>query len=173
MADFISVTELGDHLGRDLTADPGATLAVNFACDAVRTVAGQDFTAGSSTVTLDGSGTDALLLPERPVSRVRSVTVAGTAVTDFSLRSDGTIVRPYPAVWTAGRQNVVIRYEHGVSRTKVPPAVRMVALALAARFVVQGPAAAETVGEETVRYSGEATALLPTERLILDLHRAR
>ena len=45
------------------------------------------------------------------------------------------------------------------------------ALSVASRFLIQGVAASETVGEVNVRYAAESTALMPTERIILDKHR--
>jgi hypothetical protein len=62
---FISPQDIVDYLGRGGTADPGMLIATDAACDIVRTLAERDFNAGTATITLDGTGTDALLIPNR------------------------------------------------------------------------------------------------------------
>jgi hypothetical protein len=64
MADpFIAPQDLVDYLGRGTITDPGMLIATDAACDTVRTIAERTFNQSTSTVTLDGTGTDALLLP--------------------------------------------------------------------------------------------------------------
>ena len=46
------------------SADAGALIAIDAACDICRDVADQTFNLGTATVTLDGTGTDMLLLPQ-------------------------------------------------------------------------------------------------------------
>ena len=186
MADpFITTEDLSEYLGRDVDSEPAADLAVAFACDTCRDYAEQTFTAGSSTVTLDGTGTDALLLPEVPVGSVSSVAVRDTEGTlqtagaaDFAVNDDGVIFSTdtggtslFGSVWPKGRQNVEVSYTHGAGTADIPGSVRGVALSVASRFLIQGVAASETVGEVNVRYAAESTALMPTERIILDKHR--
>lgn len=183
---FISRDDLRDYLGRDVTADEGALIAIDAACDVVRTVAEQDFnqTIGA-TVTLDGSGTDALLLPQLPVSNAGTVLVNGTAVTDYVLNGDGILYRrgslsgqstyyadcAVPRVWPAGRQNVRVTYDHGYPDAELPRSVRMVALALASRLIVQGVAVEESLGDARVRYAGPAMDLTNGEQMILRKYR--
>jgi hypothetical protein len=84
MADpFIAPQDLVDYLGRGTITDPGMIIATDAACDTVRTIAEQTFNQSTSTVTLDGTGTDALLLPELPVTSAGTVTVAGGTITDY------------------------------------------------------------------------------------------
>ena len=182
---FITAAELSDYLGRDVDSEPAADLAVEFACDACRDYVGQTLTAGSSSVTLNGTGTDALLLPQSPVGSVSSVEVldsegsfqtAGAA--DFSVSGDGVLyatntagTATFGSCWPRGRQNVRVGYSHGNGTADLARSIRGVALTLAARFLVQGVAAAEQVGEVNVRYAAESTALMPTERIILDGYR--
>lgn len=184
---FISVQDLEDYLGREVTADPGALIAVDAACDMCRTVSEQTFNAGTATVTLDGTGTDALLLPQRPANTVGTVVVSGGTVTDYVLKDNGVLVRklpvtaaidywsevPYPtAVWPAGRQNVEVTYTHGYASADIPRDVAMVALAIASRLVVQGPASFETVGDSSVRYAVANTDLTNGEKAILTKYRS-
>jgi hypothetical protein len=167
---FITAQDLSDYLGRDVTADNGAVIALDAACDTCRTIAERDFNRGTSTYTGDGTGTDAFLLPQLPVLNAGTVLVNGETVTDYTLNSNGILLRgtagvdPRP-VWPAGRQNVTVTYEHGYD--DVPRDVRMVALSLAARLVVQGVAVEETVGPVRMKYAGAAMDLSTTERIVL------
>jgi hypothetical protein len=188
MADpFIDRQDLSDYLGRDVTADSGGLIAVDAACDICRSLAEQTFNQATSTVTLDGTGTDALLLPERPVSAAGTVTVSGTAVTDYVLNGNGMLIRkvtdptsvdwwtdqpflPAPK-WPAGRQNVVVTYDHGYASDDLPRDIRMVALAIASRLIVQGPALQEQNGQVSVRYGINATDLTNGEKAILTKYR--
>jgi hypothetical protein len=173
---FISAQDLTDYLGRDVTSDDGAIIALDAACDIVRDLAEQDFNAATSTVTLDGTGTDALLLPQLPVTAAGTVSVAGSAVTDYTLNSSGILFRgsagcdPRP-YWPAGRQNVVVTYDHGYAAADLPRSIRMVALSIASRLIVQGVALEEQVGQTRVKYAVAATDLTSTEQMILRRYR--
>lgn len=183
---FISRDDLTDKLGRDVTGDDGALIAVDAACDICREFAEQDFNeVFGDTVTLDGTGTDSLLLPQLPVSNAGTVTVNGTAVTDYVLRDDGLLIRrgtlgvpsafwdeqPVPRVWPTGRQNVTVTYDHGYPAADLPRSVRAVALSIASRLIVQGPAIEETVGDVRVKYALAETDLTYCERAILRKYR--
>lgn len=184
---FISRQDLTDYLGRDVTADDGALACVDAACDIVRDVAEQTFNRGTTTETYDGSGTDALLLRELPVNTVGTVQVladatvgswstAGTA--DYALNGNGVLLAMnnagtwgYGTEWPSGRQNVRVTYDHGYADADIPRSVRMVALTVASRLLIQGPTIFENLGDLNVRYAAESTALMPTERLILRKYR--
>lgn len=183
---FISRQDLSDYLGRNVTADDGALACVDAACDFVRDVAEQTFNRGTTTETFDGTGTDALLLPELPVNSIGSVsvsdtdspptwTLAGTA--DYALDSRGVLLATDSAgtsgfgrVWPAGRQNIAVTYDHGYTigtAGDVPSSIRMVALTVASRLFLQGPTIFENLGDLNVRYAAESTALMPNELRIL------
>lgn len=173
---FISTQDLVDYLGRGTATDPGIVIATDAACDMCRTVAEQSFNAGTSTITLDGTGTDALLLPDLPVSVAGTVVVNGGTVTDYVLNGNGILLRgtagvdPRP-VWPAGRQNVRVTYDHGYQTVDLPRDVRMVALSIASRLVVQGPMLQETIGNVSARYAYAATDLSNGELRILSKYR--
>jgi hypothetical protein len=173
---FISQQDLTDYLGRDVTSDDGAIIALDAACDMVRTFAEQQFNAATETYTGDGTGTDAFLLPRLPVTAAGTVTVDGTAVTDYILNDNGILFRgtagcdPRP-VWPSGRQNVTVTYEHGYATADLPRDVRVVALSIASRLLVQGVAVEETVGQTRIKYAGAATDLTNGERAILRKYR--
>lgn len=194
MDPFISRADLSDYIGRDVSNDDGATIAINAACDMVRTVAEQLFSPVTDTVALDGTGTDFIQLPERPVNAVGTVVVNGVTkgTLDYVSTTDGKLfatsgtanwttwangwswLRGGTAVWPAGRQNVVVTYDHGYvdgTAAAVPADVRMVALALASRLAVQGPAMAETQGTDSIRYAAASTDLTNGEQMILRKYR--
>lgn len=190
---FISRQDLTDYLGRDVTADAGALIAVNAACSVVCTVAEQAFAQVTGDVIwLDGTGTDCLLLPELPATGAGTVVVNGGTVTDYRLADNGRLIRTsgtleyatlagsidvFPVawphqthVWPLGRENVVVTYDHGYAGT-VPSDIRMVALSLAARIVVQGVATEEAIGDVSVKYAGPAMDLSANELRILRKYR--
>ena len=163
---LISTADLVNYIGRGGTTDPGIVIAVDAASDICRDVAGVTFNwAGTSTILLDGTGTDALLLPELPVSAAGTVVVAGGTVTDYVLNDNGILFRKQTGTdvdytetqWSRsdGLLGVVrtslVTYSHGYESADLPRSVRMVALAVASRLVIQGPAIVETVGEKSPR----------------------
>lgn len=176
---FIASEDLVAYLGRGTAGDPGMIIACDAACDVVRTFTEQDFNEGTSTVVLDGTGTDCVLLPQRPVTNAGTVNVAGSSITDYVVADNGRLIRqdassPASVValtWPEGRQNVEVTYDHGYSDDDIPRDVRMVALSLAARLIVQGPAIREQIGDRVVQYAGAATELTSTERMILSKYR--
>lgn len=185
-APFISRDDLSDYLGRDVSADDGALIAVDSACEIVRTLTEQDFNEVTETIKLDGTGTDTLLLPQSPVSTVGTVVVnAGTLESDdYAFTEEGRLFRTSGtatnsswvrggqplAYWAPGRQNVEVTYTHGYAGT-VPSDVRMVALMLAYRMVSQGGAISEQVGVVSKRYAAAATDLTNGEAAILRKYR--
>lgn len=180
---FISPQDIVDYLGRGTATDPGMIIAADAACDTVRTIAEQPFTAATSTITLDGTGTDALLLPHLPVSAAGTVTVAGSAVTDYVLNSNGILFRKSigtdvdytnatrTLTWPEGRQNITVTYDHGYADADLPRSIRMVALSIASRLVVQGVAVEESLGDVRVKYAAPATDLTAGELRILQKFR--
>jgi hypothetical protein len=137
-----------------------------------------DFNAGTATFAADGTGTDALVLPTQPVSSVSSVMVAGAAITDYTLADNGVLLRgtagAYPRpVWPAGRQNVRGTAITGYGTADMPRSVKMVALAIASRLVVQGPAMEESLGSSRVKYAAASTDLTAGELRILRKYGAK
>lgn len=151
-------------------------IATDSACDMCRTIAEQQFNRGTTVYTLDGSGTDTMLLPQLPVNSAGTVLVNGTAITDFMLNGNGILLRgsagAYPRpTWPEGRQNVTVTIDHGYADADLPRDVRMVALAAAARMIVQGVATEESIGASRIRYGGNATDFTNNELRILRKYR--
>lgn len=187
---FITVQDLSDLTGYPLASDNGAQLAVDAACDICRAVAECSFNYGTATVTLDGAGTDALILPEHPVNTVGTVLVNGTAETAFTWTEDGLLFRGsagcnagvwfgwptttgygYTSYWPVGRQNVQVTYEYGYPDGEVPRDVQRVARSIARREIIQGSNLRETVGQNSVAYAVAADELTNNELRILHKYR--
>ncbi len=167
-APFISRDDLGDHLGGiDLSTDASALQAVDAACDWVRDITGQVLNyVEDEVVLMDGTGTDALLLPQLPVVEVTDVIVGDYADQSnyrWTLHDDGVLmwewlvegssIAPTRARWPIGRNNVEITYTHGYTDATFPRSLRMVALEIAARFYRQpGGAVFEQLGQHAVRW---------------------
>ena len=173
---FITRDDLGDRLGRDLSTSDKALQCVDAACDIVRTLAEQRFDLVADDVeTLDGPGTDALVLPQLPVAEVSAVTVDGDAVDagDYALTSEGVVVRTDGGKWTKGRQNIAVTYTHGYAPDDMPRDVRMVALAIAGRLMRSDDVLYETNEVVGTRYGGLPTDLSAGELRILAKYRRR
>lgn len=157
-APFINRQDLSDHLGEDLTSSDSALAAIDAACDVCRNHAEQTFNVVTGDeVTLDGTGTDALLLPELPVTSVGEVAVDGDVVTDYALNGNGVLLRTAPGTWPKRRQVVVVTYDHGYATDTLPRDVRMVALQLATRLMrVVVPGSSESLGQYSISYSAQA-----------------
>jgi hypothetical protein len=172
---FITPQDLSDYLGRDLTSDNGALMACDAACSMIRGLVEQSLNAGTATIFLDGAGTDALVLPEWPVGTITAVVADGGTITDYCATTNGVLIRGSAgvgprALWTMGRQNVQVTYTYGwqvFPTNQIPRDVRMVALTVASRMVVQGVAQSETIGDVTVDYGMAATDFTDGERAIL------
>jgi len=175
---FISPQDLVDYIGRGTATDPGFVIVCDAACDTCRTVAERDFNAGTATIAIDGSGTDAVLIPNRflPLNTVGTITVNGGTITDVVVNDNGILFRgsagvdPRP-VWPMGRQNVTATFTHGYAEVDLPRDVRMVALSIASRLVVQGVALEESVGPVRMKYANAATDLTNGEKMILGKYR--
>lgn len=179
---FITSADLSNYTGRDLSTDTGAVIAIDAACDICRDIAECSFNAGTATITLDGTDTDVLLLPEHPVTTVGTVNLmaAGTiaqSITEFEHTSDGRLLRgsagndPRPT-WPRGRQNIQVTYEYGYGTATLPRSIRMVALSIASRLVIQGIAKSEVTGDARIDYSTAAsTDLSAGEERILKRYR--
>jgi hypothetical protein len=191
MADFIDEADLGVYLQRDFiddsnNADPLATFAVTAACDVIRTYTNQHLNVVvNDDIKVDGTGTDALLLPEHPVANVASVAIGD----DEPLTEDEDyVVGPYTGIvyrlngqaWPRGRQNISVTYTHGYdieagdsssgfgsspslgfSVPAVPETVRLVALQVAARIYAAG-GTTDNEGNTAIGH------LLPIERSVVD-----
>lgn len=145
-------------LARGLDFDPtdtAAAVALEGASAAVRGYCSHDFvmTTGA-TLTVDGTGTDALVLPARNISVTTVVEEDETLDTDEYVPAieAGILYRVWPHIWHKGRRNIVVTCDWGWDT--VPPEVQMVTIALATRIYTTATAGGATVSQEAVgRYS--------------------
>lgn len=93
MADMLATTADLTALLGETVDETSATLALELATGAVQAAAGQRLVeVTDDTIDLMGTTGSWLDLPQRPVTAVTSVTLAGTAVTDFT-RYGGRLYR--------------------------------------------------------------------------------
>lgn len=191
---FISLADLSDLLGSDVSTEDLAVIAIDSACESVRTYLDNPVNlVEDEIIRLDGSGTYRLVLPRPPVREVTAVTELATTTTDevildaevdFVLERGG-ILRRIDYVWLRGSGNIEVTYSHGwdISEApvweRVPSDIRRVALELAKRLYQAGQVAAGGITSETVgSYSytvdpaaGGALELTPHEMARLDPYR--
>ena len=185
---FISLTDLGNFTGVDYAGSDVAIIAIDSACERVRSYLSQHVNlVEDDEVSLHGTGTDVLLLPELPVRSISSVTetvndedtvlVDGT---DYELGEAGMLYR-LGAYWPRGKNNVTVVYTHGwdlsedvqgsgdVDVPRVPSDLRYVALTLAADIVTAGTSGAggvqsESIGDYSYKMEGTSTGGLDSQQ---------
>jgi hypothetical protein len=101
-------------------------------------ITGRAFRPRGRRISLDGTGTDTVTLPDFDIVRLVSVSVDGTALTlsDITIQPWGGLTYG-PGTWTSGVGNVDLLYEYGL-RT-VPSKIRREALNLAKSYLQESP----------------------------------
>jgi hypothetical protein len=130
MAAFVTLDEYANYYS--ITGDVDlwrAQLDLEAACDRIRDYIGQtvDRVTGD-VITVSGTGTRALTLPELPVVSVASITDDGTAVTDWTVDDYGILWRTDPYWWPRGHE-FEVTYTHGY--VDVPAILKVAAFKLA------------------------------------------
>jgi hypothetical protein len=195
---FVSSDDLAAFTGLTINAsDLKTKIALDSACDAVRSYLGQDINLVEDDVEWhSGHGYlhDRIRLRQRPVvaiTEVRIDVVAGStgtvlAAANYNVR-DSFIVRTDASYWLSGNDNIKVTYDHGwvippvSASASVPADIRLVALS-AARRVYSGVGAAdasgfggERIGDyEYTNPKGTATSvaeLIMAEMDVLDRYR--
>jgi hypothetical protein len=141
-------------------------MLLSAASDVVRNHTGRDWETGSTTETHDGNGTPYLFLRRYPVSAVATVTVNGSAETDFTLAgSRGVVTRgdgegdPRCARWDLGTQNISVAYTASVT---VPDPVKWATIAMLREMHTRMSAAAlkrEKIGDYEREFAGQEVAV--------------
>ncbi len=158
MASFVDVNEYLSYYDIDGAALGRVEVSLDAACDRVRDYLSQRIDrVTNDVITLAGTNTRALLLPELPVVSVASVTLAGVPVTDYTFDSHGVLWRTAPYAWERG-SNFVVTYTHGYLATEVPALVRLVAMKLArSDEVASAGVTQQSTGPFSVTYGDSAT----------------
>lgn len=171
---FITEAELTTYLGRNVTAEDLATLAVGAASDLIRNAVGARLdNVEDDIILVDGSGTDTILLPELPVTEVTEVNYV-TPDTDpelldpaedylVDLRNGALVTRG--GTWLEARGNYEVTYSHGY--TDIPADLRVLALTVAARIYDQGIVKQESVGGYSATFSSPESMALTARELNL------
>lgn len=161
MDPFISTDDLEAYIGETL-ADPAAlnvAIALDSACQAVRSYIGQTINRTTTTEVYDGTGLRRLRLRERPVRAIGSIVVDGTPLGwDQFVVVGNTVKLTDGSVFTYGIANVSVQYNHGwdidmsePDAIAVPADLRKVALSVAARtFRTTDNAVDESLESETI-----------------------
>jgi hypothetical protein len=172
VAQFATAIELADRLGVEFTAEEEvrADSLLTRASGLAQTAARQTLElVEDEELTIRGSRESTILLPQRPVVSVASVTRAGTLVDADSWYLDGDeLVRR--AGWGGARDTVVIVYTHGFD--PIPDTVKEIVLGAAVRvWVNPGGVMSERLGQVQMTYAMQGTPpgmlLTPDERRAL------
>lgn len=162
---FATYQDLEDRLRVtfDAAEQVQATALLDAATALVKAAAGQQIDqVNNDTVTLYGTGTGVLLLPEIPVTAVSTVVdwdgSTLTFDTDYRWTTQGVLIRLTAATWRAGGHIITVTYTHGYAST--PADLQAVTVEAAARAwsTPAGAVKAETIGSYSVTYDTGSTA---------------
>lgn len=172
---FATVEELGDYLGGiPSDRENAAELALASATSVIQDYVGQSLVyVEEDEITLDGSNTDVLVLPQLPVVEVASVEIDGDELTEdeYEVDFDNGLLILDAGTWGAVKQSIVVVYTHGFE--DIPAGIRAVCLQAAGRMFAQAGIAQEQVGATSVRYGAVGVSLTPEEKQALDRYRLR
>lgn len=158
---LFELTDLAAYLQQDVDT-ASATIARTMATALITNYTNQNIEAATYTHLLPIVGNATIRLPQRPVTDVTSVTVAGTTLTEGTdwdwdgitalVVLDG-YVPPTEESWQA-----TVVYDAGYDT--VPGDITAVALALAGQFYTQTPGvASESIDDYRVSYTGSGISL--------------
>lgn len=174
MAAFATVLELELFAREEIPPgdvdEAGAQQALDLASDIIRGYTRCTISTVTETVEFEGTSSDVLELPQRPVTAVTAVTVTDrigndlvVASTDWTWTRSGKLRRilysdTLPTGWTADSgwggpdATVTVTYTHGLAT--VPGDVKAITLALARRMTVNPDGyVREAIGSYNVGYS--------------------
>ena len=165
---FCTVDDVEDFLQIEISeaaAVAACERAIEEATEAIRNYTHQVISQVTETITIDGKGGWKIFLPQVPVTAVTSVIENDETLTgddDFKLGQHGILYR-LNHHWSAGVQNVSVRYTHGYAT--IPEDIVGVATRSAARVYQAGLRSKEhngiagvgglTLGDYSVTYGAE------------------
>ncbi len=149
--------ELAIWLGKPAT-DPTLLAALTAASRRFRGAVRHPVTAvAGDTITRDGNGRDAILLPAAPVTAISSVVLSGTLLvegTDYEWSADGYL-RRLGCPWPSRLRCLVITYDHGWA--EVPQDIQEAVIDQArSMYRVQPGVQSYTAGSESVTFGAQA-----------------
>ena len=102
------------------------TLLIQWIQQKAEVICKRSIEQAARTITLDGNGSDTLILPHWPVASVASLTVDDLEVTVYDLdEARGMLYLDNGDVFASGRRNVEIAYTAGWSDTTIPADVKL------------------------------------------------
>lgn len=172
---FATVEELGDYLGgMPSDREAAAELALASATSVIQDYVGQTLTyVEDDEITLDGSNTDVLVLPELPVTEVASVEIDGEELgeDDYEVDFENGLLVLDAGTWGVAKQSIAVIYTHGYE--EIPSGIRAICLQAAGRMFAQAGIAQEQIGATSIRYGAVGVSLTPEEKQTLDRYRFR
>ena len=177
---FVSIADLTDIVGEDVSTSDRAVIALDSACELVRSFLGHHINLEAEVdVVLDGRGRYRLILPQRPVREVSAVLLDDVAVaeTDYVLERE-MFLRRVSVPWPVGQGNIVVTYTHGwdVSEPdsappddfeRVPSDIRRVALEVAKRLYVDPEVAGSAAASRDAIGGASPWTPVPTTMFML------
>ena len=169
---WITSDELAGHTGAEIAFNPVASIYMEAACDCIRLYIDQnvDYKANDS-ISIPGSGTTALILPQMPIVSVSSITKDDDEdeVDDTTYHVEGRSRVVLNSGWNKWLRSswYTVVYSHGYALTqadvdedsgiyRVPATLRLRALEVAATALVSGVTGVGGVKSESIgRYSYE------------------
>lgn len=153
MVALISKAELGSAIGQPDVDDAQADLAIAYGSDWVEGACGMAFTARTATIELPASLAYELRIPLKPVRAVTAASIAGVAVTDYTVTADGTLYLLYGWRTSYLPEKVSITVQYGTTTT--PGDIKgVVAEVSGAVYEGRLGVSAEGVDDYRVQYSG-------------------
>lgn len=162
---YATAEQLRVHLDLATIDTARANQLLDRASKAVRSAAGVTIDEATETITVDGTGTGVILLPNYPVTAITSVTEDGTALVvddDYTWARSGVLERVKKS-WPTKQRSVVVAYTHGYVTADLPEELGVVTVDVAAR-AWQNPidVRQEGIGNYTASY-GAGVSLTPDE----------
>jgi hypothetical protein len=178
---FVTPEQLVTYLDEDIDEER-AELLLRAVSDEIRDALGWSVTAESGvSATLDGSGTDLVVLPTRRLTAVTVVEEDGRLLAgpaDYMWYRSGMLRRVSGGRairWTRRPQGVTVVFDHGYPPDEVPGVFATVVYETAAGLLANPGSAvrSRTVGRVAVTYAEMRKAVGPVDDPRLDHHRVQ
>lgn len=161
--------------------DPAILLSLDAASDAVRRYCNRAFDQSEATLTLKGTGTDTLLIPNPPLTTVEVTEVWGESETELVGDTDYIVAETAGAIIRIGKiwypsALYEVAYESGYAT--IPADVQMAVIRIASRLVASsggsnaGEVESVTIGTFSETYSTSASTSLTSDEMgLVDSYR--
>ena len=171
MASFVSLDEFLMYAGETADVDR-AEYDLDAACDKIRDYLGQTIDlVAADVITLYGTDTRAMILPELPVASVTSIVqeaddiYPAETITDYRVDDHGVLWRNHPEWWPRWA-SYTVTYTHGYAPADVPAILKVAAFKLAMVEAGQG-IRQESVAGYSVTYESPDAILSMLDRRIV------